>query len=308
MFKPMLADRHSAHTYVDKLRFPLYVSDKLDGLRCVVMNGKALTRSLKPVPNKFIYNLLSNPLLNGLDGEIIVGSPTAENCFHITQSNVMCKGTVPVNFTFFVFDWFGQPGLDFCARLDMYNNLANEASLEFDKRGITQITVVPHIQRLCSTWEKIKAYEDYILTAGYEGLILRSPEGRYKFGRATANEQYMLKLKRFIDDEAEIVGFEELMHNNNEAFKDELGATKRSTHKAGKEGGDTLGAFIVKNDMGTFKVGMFNGLTAGDKKAIWDRQNEYLGRIIKFSYFPVGVKELPRHPKFEGFRDIEDLS
>ena len=35
-----------------------------------------------------------------------------------------------------------------------------------------------------------------------------------------------MKLKRFADGEAVVVGWEELMHNANEATKDELGARR----------------------------------------------------------------------------------
>ena len=41
-FKPLLA----ATVDLDKVRFPCYVSPKLDGIRVLGMNGKAMTRSM----------------------------------------------------------------------------------------------------------------------------------------------------------------------------------------------------------------------------------------------------------------------
>jgi DNA ligase 1 len=47
-FKPMLAVDCGD---VNALRFPLFASPKLDGVRAVVMNGGLMSRSLKPIPN-----------------------------------------------------------------------------------------------------------------------------------------------------------------------------------------------------------------------------------------------------------------
>ena len=46
-FRPLLA----ATVDLDKVKFPCYVSPKLDGIRVLGMSGKAMTRSLKEVPN-----------------------------------------------------------------------------------------------------------------------------------------------------------------------------------------------------------------------------------------------------------------
>ena len=45
------------------------------------------------------------------------------------------------------------------------------------------------------------------LNAGYEGLMLRDPNGIYKFGRSSVKENILLKVKEFMDDEAEIIAF-----------------------------------------------------------------------------------------------------
>ena len=47
-FKPMLASPME----LEHVRWPMYASVKLDGIRAVVRDGKLLSRSLKPIPNK----------------------------------------------------------------------------------------------------------------------------------------------------------------------------------------------------------------------------------------------------------------
>ncbi|MCI4436115.1 MAG: hypothetical protein JHC33_04810, partial [Ignisphaera sp.] len=119
---------------------------------------------------------------------------------------------------------------------------------------------------------------------------------------------YLNKVKRFEDSDAEIVGFEELMNNNNVATKDNFGRSERSTHKANLSGAGVLGCFQVR-DIGTgqeFSVG--TGLDAAQRKLFWDNQQDLVGKIITYKFFSVGVKELPRHPVFKGFRSLDDMS
>ena len=107
------------------------------------------------------------------------------------------------------------------------------------------------------------------------------------------------------DDEATIIGFEEQLHNGNEAFKDERGYTKRSGHQANLVGKGTLGALAVRDKKGReFTVG--SGFDDALRSAIWGARPSYVGRLITFKHFAVtGVKDKPRQPIFKGFR--EDL-
>lgn len=48
---PMLA---TAVENLDVLKYPVLVSPKLDGIRCLIIDGVAMSRSLKPIPNKHV--------------------------------------------------------------------------------------------------------------------------------------------------------------------------------------------------------------------------------------------------------------
>lgn len=50
-FKPQLAIEH---TKVKTQPANMYMSEKLDGIRCIVFGGVAYSRSLKPIPNTSI--------------------------------------------------------------------------------------------------------------------------------------------------------------------------------------------------------------------------------------------------------------
>ena len=85
-FKPLLAGTVND---IEKLKFPLIASPILDGIRCVVVNGKALSRNLKPIPNKYIRERIEKYFSDDtslcVDGEIMVPGKD----FNGVQSAVM---------------------------------------------------------------------------------------------------------------------------------------------------------------------------------------------------------------------------
>ena len=288
IFRPMLA----VDAKLDKLRFPLVASPKLDGVRATVRNGIVFSRSNKPIPNKYVQAYLGD--LEFCDGELIVGAANAEDVYRKTVSGVMSE-EVDSPFLFRVFDFVRSPGMNYRLR-------RNDAARAVAKHPYAML----HDQVEILNHDALLAYEKQIVGLGYEGLILRDPNTPYKMGRSTVNEGYLLKLKRFCDSEAVVIGFEERMHNGNEATISELGRTKRSSHKAGKSGRGDLGALVCRTAEGVaFNIG--TGFTDDQRAAIWNNQAKYLGKLAKYKFFPVGVKEAPRHPVFLGWRDPIDL-
>lgn len=277
-FKPMLASPAD----LDNLRFPVYASPKLDGIRASVVGGKLLSRSLKEIPNRYVFNMLSRPLYEGLDGELIVGSPTSPTCYRDTVSGVMSHDKVP-DFEYHIFDWWNYGG-NFekrRARLGAHyhDNLA----------AAGRLILVPHT--VLHNREELDAYEATHVAAGHEGVMLADPGGLYKFGRARPKGGELLKVKRFVDSEAVVIGIEEEMFNGNEAQTNELGRTKRSTAKAGLVGKGTMGALKVRDMFSGVEFMIGTGFTAHDRA-----NPPEIGSVRKYKFFPVGVKDKPRHP------------
>ena len=286
--KPMLA----ATADMKSLKYPLYASPKIDAVRGLVINGKLRSRSLKPIPNKYVSSLLSHSYLNGLDGEIAVGSPRAKDVYRQTQSALSRIDGAPV-FTFWVFDNFTIPNAAFQVRYANLRNISN-----------SYVSILAH--KLIRSEKDLLAYEEQMLGVGYEGLILRDLHAPYKFGRSTVSEGGMLKLKRFVDSEAEIMEVVEEQENQNPATTSELGRTKRSSHKANKVPKGRAGALRVKDGDMVFDVG--TGMNDKDKEWFWTNRKKAVGLTIKYKYFPLGMKDLPRHPVYLGPRDDWDMS
>ena len=286
--KPMLA---SAVEDLSKIKFPIICSPKYDGIRCVKLGTKVLTRSFKPIPNKYVQDCFNQ--LDCVDGELIVGNPFSSTVYRDTVSHVMSHDKVDFDLHLYAIDHVRFPEKPYHDR---------QALLYFD--SIRFPTVHTLEQKVIMDQVSMLQYEEEMLDLGYEGLILRDPNAPYKCGRSTVKEGYLLKLKRFIDAEATVIGFEERMHNGNEATTNELGRTKRSSHAAGKTGRGDLGALIVRYGDIEFNIG--TGFDDIERADIWNNRDKYLGCLSKFKYFPVGVKEAPRHPVFLGWRDQID--
>jgi DNA ligase-1 len=296
--RPILAEKIEP-SELENLKYPVLVSPKLDGIRCLIVDGKALSRSFKPIPNLFIQSLLSKQEFNGLDGELVLEGKT----FNETQSIVMSESSEPVDFVYYCFDYVGKNGLNHPFELRLKD-------LEEVVQGSNNKWMVTVPQLLAHSSETIITTETTFLSQGYEGLMIRGCNSPYKNGRSTKKEAYLLKLKKFEDAEAVVIGFVEATTNTNELEKNELGLSKRSHKKAGKVRAGYLGAFLVKDlKTGTeFEIGTGDGLTKDIRAHIWNNQDKYLNKLIKYKHQPSGSKDKPRFPVWLGFRDERDLS
>jgi DNA ligase-1 len=286
------------------IKYPVITSPKIDGIRCVIHEGKALSRNLKPIPNKYIRSVLEKYCSDGLDGEIVTYKDGWVRPFNGISSAVMSREGKP-DFCFCVFDCFTVGG-GFSDRFKHVNRIIKHLKT----RGQTINGSVDYVAHtLVHSVNGLKEAEEDALTLGYEGLMIRAPDGKYKQGRSTTKEGLLLKLKRFEDSEAMILDVLEQQENQNEAAPDELGRSKRTSHKAGKVGKNTLGKFLVK-DLKTgvvFHIGTGKGLTAALRKEIWKNPNRYCNKVIKYQHQKHGTKDKPRLPVFIGFRDEKDM-
>ena len=290
MIKPMLG----VNVELDKLTYPVYMSPKLDGIRVIVKDGQVLSRNGKLIPNLFTQSLFKSYC--GIDGELIVGSPVHPNVFQTTTSGVMTIEGSP-NVKLYAFDsWNAEGGIN-----ERYVKL-----LQITKDNSTNIEIVQ--QTVVNSEEELLKFEEDCLQKGYEGVIIRYPNAKYKNGRSTIKEGALLKLKRFDDSEAIILSMEPLLRNHNEATKNALGYTERSSHKDNLITDDLLGSLYVQDCVTGVKFNIGSGFTEKQRKDIWNKKVELIGSIVKYKHFEVGVKDKPRFPIFCGLRHFNDIS
>lgn len=282
------------------IKFPKLASPKLDGVRCLTTGSAAMSRSWKPIPNVYVQRALSEFALQGLDGELMVGDAGSPDAYRNTSSGVMSKDGAP-NFTFWVFDMWDKE-LPFEKRLALAHKHVTALR---NLRPEIPVAYLSH--RILENEQELLEYESWALSCGYEGVMLRDPNGPYKNGRSTPREEYLLKVKRFSDSEAVILGFEELMHNANELEENELGYAKRTSHKDNKVPMNMLGALVVQDCVSgiTFSIG--TGYTKAQRIAMWQQRAEIIDQTVKYKHFEGGVKTAPRFPVFLGFRNSIDM-
>lgn len=296
--KPMLAGKVQD---IQKLSYPLLVSPKLDGIRALVVNGTVVSRNLKAIPNEYVQQLFSK--LEGYDGELIVGNPNDPTTFRDTTSGVMSREGKP-NVWYHVFD-----------RWDLYNSSFRVRYSQLSEQS-DRVIKVPH--HIVSYPNQIDHLEEKYLEMGYEGLMIRGIDSPYKYGRSTEREAWLLKLKRFEDSEALVIGVEEKVHNGNEATINALGHKERSSHIANRKPLCVMGALIVRDVNTGVEFNIGTGFTDEDRIDWWELPDEYSETynsdgsqvrkyvnpsiLVKYKYFASGSKDKPRFPVFLGIR------
>lgn len=281
--RPMLAARDVFDP--KDIKYPKLLSPKIDGIRCVIISDEVYSRNLKPIPNKHVKEMLKRYAANGLDGELYVPGKT----FNQIQSLIMSEDGV-FDFEFIVFD-------------KIHFHLGYQHRIEYLESN-KYVKVIQNIE--VNSAKEVLYYKEKFMEEGYEGVMLRDPNGPYKEGRSTLKEEYLLKVKEWQDAEATIVDFVEMQSNTNAAKKNKLGYTERSKKKAGLKPKNMLGKLIVQ-DVATkkqFEIG--SGFTVAQRKEIWNSKDTYLGKTVTYKWQKEGAKDLPRFPIFKGFRKEYD--
>lgn len=301
-YKPILAPNESIN--LEMLKYPLLVSTKLDGIRCIFYKGEILSRSLKPIQNEQLrnrfeplrkYSEQSNVIL---DGEIYSPKRTFQSITHFVMTQNLETEVLPEDLKFYCFD-------------TLIEEKPNEPFNKRSERGqiITQnfSSIAEYVvQREANSEYKVLEIFETVLNEGYEGLILRDPEGRYKFGRGTVKEGLIYKLKPFVTFESQITGIVQSTAVNEEAEKktNELGRSVTSKKKDDRHVIEKASAFWVKYEGKDLKVTL--AMTDEEKEEVWKNKTSYIGKTIEYKGMMVGAKDVPRHPVMLRFRQDKD--
>jgi DNA ligase-1 len=182
-FSPMLYPNDAVgYEVVTK---PMMASHKLDGMRCIFKNGEMLSREFKPIANKQL-----NERFAGLkqvtadeyvifDGELYSHELTFQDIMHYCRTEDLGNETLPESIKFYCFDMLEPPHSDAPAD-ERYKVLKIMKYLPEFKSNVEVLE-----QRIVSTPEEVKQMFEEAINAGFEGLILKDPNSKYKYGRIT---------------------------------------------------------------------------------------------------------------------------
>ncbi|WP_432473050.1 DNA ligase [Amphritea sp. HPY] len=235
-----------------------WVSEKLDGVRGYWDGAQLLTRQGYPIdaPGWFTAPLPEQPL----DGELWLGRGQFDKVSAIVRSgpadNQQLWDKQWRQVKYMLFDLPGSRGT-FNKRLRVMERLVSEVDRDW-------IRLVP--QQHVATDARLIMLLDQVVAAGGEGLMLHRGNSLYHKGRSAD----LLKLKRWLDAEARVIG-----------------------HLPGKgKYVGKLGALLVETPTGLrFKLG--SGFT--------DQQRENppaIGSMITYKYTGLSAKGVPRFASF----------
>jgi DNA ligase-1 len=239
-----------------------WMSEKLDGVRAYWDGKQFLSRqgNIYLAPDWFIEGLPPIPL----DGELWLDRKAFQRTVSIVRRHDRPKEWKDIRFV--VFDAPGQEG-EFEKRLRFLDDLLSRHSQPYLHR-------LEHLQ--CRGLDHLRSELDRIETVGGEGLMMRQPGSLYVAGRSST----LLKVKRFHDAEAVVVGLEP---------------------GKGKHTGK-MGALTVQLPDGTmFSIG--TGFSDAERS-----KPPGPGAVVTFRYQELSDRGVPRFPSYVGLRDEADIT
>lgn len=313
--KPMLASDWDE----GKVRFPVMAEPKIDGVRGLNMHGGLTGRSLKLFKNRYTTDFFSQDFFKGFDGELAAERETHPDLCRLTTSAVGTIAGQPF-LLWWLFDYV-TPENAGMTYLERYSHLTQRVLyLQQDPSAqpwAGHLCVVP--MRIIANATELEEFDSENLEAGFEGTIIRDPNGKHKQGRSTVREGGLLRIKRFIESEAVVEALVEGESNQNEAQINELGLQFRSSHQDNMVPNGLVGSLLCRA-MQTVKDGPRvvieegqqitvspGNMDHGMRKFYFENQVQLVGKVIKFKFFPRGIKDKPRFPTFVTIRDPADM-
>lgn len=194
--KPMLAAKFNDHAA--KVSYPVIVQPKLDGVRCLAYRegGRVVlhSRGGETYDVEHIRAALESRLAEDvvLDGEIYVhGMPLQQIVSLVKRPQA------------------GSAALEY--HVYDVTSLSDQSAIQSDREDVRAVWFLRHgggpLRRvdsiLASCEAEVREFHNSYVRAGYEGAIIRTMGGVYRFGYRSRD---LLKLKAFDDHEYEIVG------------------------------------------------------------------------------------------------------
>lgn len=301
-----------------KLKFHSYgliAMPKIDGSFAFIQNETLYARSLKQHENIYTTKQYSNPDFEGLRGELIAGNnPVAEGLCRDTSSALRTIQGQPYT-TLWCFDYVTHDTKDlpYEERYELLQLVVNKLKDKYNYIKCIESYRVFNI-------EQYIALRSAFMQAGYEGLVLRDPKTKHKEGRSSAVKPELWRWKPYATAEIKVTRIEEGTTNLNEATKNELGKTTRSSHQENLQPNGLVGTIVgeliadLKDYAGTTIAlkGTEINVSAGEMKAkerkyYFENQQEIVGQVVEFSYMSYGLKDKPRFSVFKRIRSINDL-
>lgn len=259
--------------------FPCYVQPKINGVRAFIkkVNDKAVIFSKKGLvynlphisefveQNRILFNLLDTCLL---DGELYIHN----NSLQSIVSAVKTMQLETLNVKFYLFDLAKE---DITQEV-RFNTLYSPAVKECLVSSFNSPVVLVPAKKVVND-ERVQQLTDMYIQEGYEGVICRSTQGLYEFGK---RPKTITKLKRMVSREFTIVDV------------------------VGSEKDPTIGLYVCRTDEGKeFKVNPKG--TIEFKREELHKRDSLIGKNLTCCFYEYTEDRIPFHIIDNIVRDYE---
>lgn len=287
MFNVTLAKEFNARKKF--IKFPMLLSAKLDGFRCVITKDGMFSRTNHAILScPHIFKALEqvfreNPNLV-LDGELY--SHALKQDFNKLASLLSRTKNIDEEFLketesiieFNIFDFFDKTNntIPYSERAKAYGNVSYLGTVDFLKKLNNWKYCKFVIQHKVYSFEEVENWMEDSMLAGFEGIMLRDPNMIYEEGRSSS----LIKYKRFKDAEYIVANIED--GNGNHTGQ---AATITCTTDSGL----------------TFSAGLGKGWDEESRRHLFKCKKEYIGRKATIVFQELTPDGIPRFGKLLRF-------
>lgn len=303
---PMLAKNYK--DFAEKIKYPVYIQPKLDGLRCVIYLDKPPTASVTYTDvimytrqkKEYPYNSANDDIRKALlkllkqiyskdrsesvylDGELYKHGKSLQNI------NSVSRGVSDIGHAeYHMYDMF-------------YPSYTNESFTERTKQLSDIYSILSHDDKkyvklvpthLCRTKADDTTLYRHYLDAGYEGTMIRNPDGKYAKSAtqksSALRSKDLLKRKEVYDGEYEVIDF--------------------TQGNMGKDVGALVWVCVTPHGK------LFNvvpNISYPDRYSLFKEcekkfSSKYANRMINIEYRSLSDDNVPQHAKGIRFRDFD---
>jgi len=291
---------------------------KLDGVRTIIRDGVAYSRTWKPLHASFQKRF--KPFLELTEGtnhmfDAEVWSPKLK--FNEIMHSLAHEDGEPLWIYCFDYiseeEWEGESTTPYSKRINqMLWVLKHKEETHINRRFKYDDYVRPVQVTICSKPEDILKCIERAAEDGLEGIMLRTPDQMYKHGRNTVKENVFHKFKFWETVDGIITGYKLKRELTDEAKaanteRDELGRTKRGHKKGDRQETDEIGSLeiTIPDENIVCYVSFKKGSELREQITV-ETFDEYKGKWAEFEHLPCGAKDKLRHGRLVRLRPDKD--
>lgn len=279
-FAVMLAPNKIAD--ITNIKYPCYVQPKLDGYRCIYKKGALWSRTGRPFGNKNLikyFGKLLNSTSYVLDGELYAHGLNFGELQTILNTE---NAQIPTGLKYFVYDCISNFEWEnknckksYEERLSDIRSVLNGVISDYTKIIDTSTDLVR------TSKEVVELYKNY-LNKGYEGVMIKDVDGKYKWKRVTLRSGEMIKLKPFKSLDLEVIS----IYDGEGKFQ-------------GMAGG-------VVVDYNGVSVNCGSGFDDAMRKKMAEEPEQFVGKMVEIKYFEETPDGSLRSPIFQRWREDKE--